>query len=261
MDSHLDFTRDMKTFSNLPQVVENLHSHDQHYIMIVDPGISNSQSKGSYAPYEEGHAKDIFIKNADGTEEVGVVWPGNTVFPDFSNPKTGDYWRDMLAGYHAEVPFDGVWIDMNEPSNFRDGGTEGCTNSTLDNPPYTPRVTGGDLASRTLCPSSKQYISTHYDLHSLTGALEMKATSEALMSIRNKRPFVISRSTFAGAGKYGGHWTGDVVSSWDYLKISVSSILSFNIFGIPMVGADICGFGKSTTEELCIRWKIGRAHV
>ncbi len=27
---------------------------------------------------------------------------------------------------------------MNEPSNFVDGSTLGCTNSSLDNPPYTP---------------------------------------------------------------------------------------------------------------------------
>lgn len=86
------------------------------------------------------------------------------------------------------------------------------------------------------------------------GLTETIATRKALESVRNKRSLVISRSTFPSQGAHGGHWTGDNKAAWDDLALSIPSILSFNMFGIPLVGADICGFQWDTNEELCARW-------
>ena len=75
-----------------------------------------------------------------------------------------------------------------------------------------------------------------------------------MKAIRENRPFVVSRSTFPGQGHNGAHWTGDVVSKWKDMGESIAAIINFNIFGIPMVGADICGFNGHTYVNLCNRW-------
>ncbi|KAL5494209.1 hypothetical protein EMCRGX_G015493 [Ephydatia muelleri] len=111
------------------------------------------------------------------------------------------------------------------------------------------------MSSGTLCMTANQFLGTHYNLHSLYGLTEANTTMNALTTILNKRSLVISRSTYPGSGAHGGHWLGDNASERPDLAISIPGILQFSIFGIPLVGADICGFNGNTTQELCTRWQ------
>jgi len=86
------------------------------------------------------------------------------------------------------------------------------------------------------------------------GFLETIATHNTLVHHYNKRPFVLSRSTFPGQGRWGAHWLGDNHATWQDLAWSIPGILDMNMFGVPLVGADICGFMQTTNEELCARW-------
>uniref|UniRef100_A0A4W6G8C3 Alpha glucosidase 2 n=1 Tax=Lates calcarifer TaxID=8187 RepID=A0A4W6G8C3_LATCA len=249
MDQFMDFTYDSSKFATLPDMVKDLHAHDQRYVMILDPGISSTQPEGTYWPFDEGLRRQVFIKDAEGRTLIGKVWPGLTAYPDFSDAVTHEWWYDNLKRFHEKVPFDGLWIDMNEPSNFLDGSTNGCPSDSLENPPYTPGVLGGLLRAKTLCATAQQKQSIHYNMHSLYGLMEAKASR-----IVAKRPFVISRSTFPSQGMYSGHWLGDNRSQWKDLYTSIAGMLTFNLLGIPLVGADICGFSEEPEEELCVRW-------
>ncbi|KAJ2884548.1 hypothetical protein IWW38_005417, partial [Coemansia aciculifera] len=278
MDRTLDFTFDPVNFplAEMQKQLAYLHERDQKMVLISDPAI---QYNRSYDVYVRGHEQDVFIKNADGSEFIGQVWPGYTVFPDWFAPNTTDWWSDELKRYFDQLPFDGMWIDMNEAASFCTGSCGSGkaagdipqlpwildsppadrpldTSNTLLVPPYAIHNHETELSVKTIETTARHANGVHeYHVHNLYGHMESMATRSFLLNYRpDKRPFILSRSTFSGSGALVSHWTGDNSATWKDLHISIASAFDFGIFGIPMVGADICGFFGNTTEELCARW-------
>ncbi|KAI4313937.1 hypothetical protein L6164_026878 [Bauhinia variegata] len=275
-DGKKDFTLNPVNFPRpkLLAFLDRIHKLGMKYVVIVDPGIGINSS---YGVYQRGIANDVFIKY-DGEPYMAQVWPGALHFPDFLNPKTVSWWGDEIRRFHELVPVDGLWIDMNEPSNFCTGKCKipkdrecpypgrnstcclDCKNVTItrwDDPPYKINAFGmqAPIGHKTIATSAVHYNGVlEYDAHSIYGFSHAVATHRALQGLQGKRPFILSRSTFVGSGKYAAHWTGDNKGTWEDLRYSISSILDFGIFGIPMVGSDICGFYPAPTEELCNRW-------
>ncbi|NXM66690.1 LYAG glucosidase, partial [Serilophus lunatus] len=255
-DAKRDFTFNKKSFKDYPEMVQDFHRYGLRYIMIVDAGISSSGPPGTYKPYDEGLERGVFIRNATGQPLIGKVWPGPTAFPDFTNPETHEWWHDMVKDFHDQVPFDGMWLDMNEPSNFVEGSQDGCPNNNLEQPPYVPGVFGGRLQAGTICASSQQYLSSHYNLHSLYGL------TEAIASHNSTTPYQVgcgppppllpppALPLQLGASALSPQHRGTSMPSVP----PSAEVLLFNLFGVPLVGADICGFAGDTSEELCVRW-------
>lgn len=123
-------------------------------------------------------------------------------------------------------------------------------------PPYTINNVQGALDVHAVSPNATHHGGTlEYDYHNLFGHQILNATYHALLAVfPTKRPFIIGRSTFAGSGKWAGHWGGDNTSLWPWMYFSIPQALSFSLFGIPMFGVDTCGFQGNTDEELCNRW-------
>ncbi|KAK4763860.1 hypothetical protein SAY87_013298 [Trapa incisa] len=277
MDGHKDFTLNPNNYPRpkLLAFLDKIHRRGMKYIVIIDPGIGINST---YGVYQRGLAKDVFIKY-DGEPFVAQVWPGAVNFPDFLNPNTVEWWGDEIRRFHELVPVDGLWIDMNEASNFCNGkctlpkgrqcpsGTgpgwiccldcKNVTKTRWDDPPYKINASGTQvpIGFKTIVTSAEHYNGIlEYDAHSIYGFSQSVATHKALQGLEGKRPFILSRSTFVGSGKYAAHWTGDNKGTWNDLKYSISTMLNFGIFGVPMVGSDICGFYPAPTEELCNRW-------
>eukprot|EP01103_Thecamoeba_quadrilineata_P002341 TRINITY_DN12310_c0_g1_i1.p1 TRINITY_DN12310_c0_g1~~TRINITY_DN12310_c0_g1_i1.p1 ORF type:complete len:899 (-),score=146.47 TRINITY_DN12310_c0_g1_i1:76-2772(-) len=268
MYQYYDFTFDPDRFPQ-PEVksfVDRLHADGQHYITIVDCGIPNVTG---YRPWDDGVSEDIFIRNANGSIFIGQVWPGLTAWTDFYHPNASSYWQAQISDFLSMVPVDGLWIDMNEISNFCSGE---CSSSTSlkyrrrrstdsgfnpNNPPYAINNMGSQapLNYHTVSPDALHYNDVlEYNLHNMYGLLEANATKLALENLRKERSVVIGRSTFPGDGHVAAHWLGDNTSEWPDLYLAIPGILNFQFFGVPLVGADICGFNGNTTEQLCARW-------
>ncbi|MEM1723612.1 MAG: glycoside hydrolase family 31 protein [Candidatus Jordarchaeales archaeon] len=222
------FTWDKEKFPNPKKMIEELGRDGFKTVVIVDPGVK--VEKG-YHVYEEGLAHDCFVRLPNGELFTGDVWPGPCHFPDFANSKVREWWG-LLFKELLDMGVAGIWLDMNEPSVF--------PNKTIR--PDAVHNADGRLTD-------------HREIHNVYGFLMAKATYEGLLRHQpNKRPFILTRSFFAGIQRYAAVWTGDNESSWEHLRLSINMCLNLGVSGVPFVGVDIGGFRRSPSPELFARW-------
>ena len=271
LDNFEMFTINEKFRPIIPYVADTIHKDGAKFIPIVDIGFSYENKENEYIKY--GDELDIFIKSNYTKENlIGKVWPGKTVFPDFFHPNISKFWNKGLENYYNLVSYDGIWLDMNEPANLMEDKNKKCTSEILDEKECTPDKNKYNIENLPYIPGYRENVkeslslksisenaliygnNTVYDTKPLISFYQTKHTYNYLNQNLTLRPFILSRSTALGSGKYTFHWLGDNLSTFENLKNSVSGIFNFNIFGIPFSGSDICGFMQDATKNLCIRW-------
>jgi len=260
-----NFVVDFHRYYGLKDWVQNtLVLNGRRYVPIIDAGLAK---RLDFDIYRKAVDLGVLIKSSMTNEPlVGIVWPGYAVYPDFMNPLTQKFWEDSLTYFTSQVYFSGIWLDMNEASNFCDGECPSQDHyimhffhpMTYDSLYYIPghRM----LEKKTLSMNARHYPDAQgnpqieFNLHSMFGFYEAKATSQYFNNVRRERPFILTRSSFVGSGRYASHWLGDNSATWDYLKLSIPGIFNSNLFGLPHSGADVCGFFLDYNYELCARW-------
>jgi alpha-glucosidase len=231
MDEYRIFTFDKKIFPNPKELNDKLHDMGFHSVWMIDPGVKKQEG---YSVYDQCMAGNhAVLKNKSSDEPfVGKVWPGDCVFPDFTQESTRTWWGGLYKDFFSHG-IDGVWNDMNEPAVFD------SANMTMDMDCHHRGFGGGD----------------HYSFHNIYGMLMIKASKEGMLEANpTKRPFLLTRSNYLGGQRYAATWTGDNTSNWEHLKLTIPMILNLSLSGQPFSGSDIGGFEDDADPTLFARW-------
>ncbi|TGJ79525.1 hypothetical protein E0Z10_g9236 [Xylaria hypoxylon] len=226
------FTWDKDMFKDPLSMGQHLDAHGRKLVVIIDPHIKNS---GGYPVIDELKANGLAVKNKEGKDFDGWCWPGSSMWVDCFNPSAIKWWKSLFKYDKFKGTMENTWLwnDMNEPSVFNG-----------------PEVT---------MPKDNLHYGSweHRDVHNINGMTFHNATYEALLSRKKgelRRPFVLTRSFYAGSQRVGAMWTGDNQASWEHLGAAIPMILNQGVSGFPFAGADVGGFFGNPEAELQSRW-------
>ncbi|KMU74661.1 neutral alpha-glucosidase AB [Coccidioides immitis RMSCC 3703] len=212
-------------FTQLPQHF-SIAYHQCRWNYVTDEDVKDVDRK--FDMYQIPY--DVIWLDIEYTDQKKYfTWDPHT-FPDPIEWWKGLFKYDAFKGtQHNSF----LWNDMNEPSVFN--GPE--TTMPKDNIHY-----GGW---------------EHRDVHNINGMTFVNATYNAFLERKKgeiRRPFVLTRSFYAGSQRQGAMWTGDNQASWEHLAASLPMVLNNGIAGFPFAGADVGGFFGNPSKELLTRW-------
>ena len=254
MNGYRVFTFDPKRFPNPKALTDRLSKQGVKVVVIVDPGVKYQPpaerarpintvrpelqpQEQRYYVFESGVSANVFQHRKSGQLFISKVWPGESVFVDFTRSDARKWWGDLHRAY-TDNGIAGIWNDMNEPADFID-------------------QTGGN--QRDVISYDEGENTTHAKNRNVFGLLMARATYEGLSRLQpDRRPFVVTRAAYAGIQRYSTMWTGDTNSTWESLALNVPMFTTLGLSGEPFVGSDVGGFiGRANGEFLVRSYQIG----
>ncbi len=225
MDAYKVFTVNEAIESQGAERIKALQANGRRIVPIIDPGVKYLPS---YAAFESGKAANAFCQTEEGNLYSGFVWPGRTAFPDFSLPQAREWWTQQVKAFTEAYPFDGYWLDMNDPST----GSAELEDMRFNN--------GQEV---------------HETYHNQYAFGMQQATQEGVKRARpDKRPFLVSRSGYISSARHSAIWTGDNYSNYFHLREGINVTLNLGLSGIPFNGPDVPGFAGKPTPQLAVDW-------
>ncbi len=229
MEGKEGFTWDKRNFSHPAELIAGLEEQGIKTVLIINPGVKIDPE---HPVWKEGFENNYFCRRAEGTLLTEEVWPGLCNFPDFTSPRVRDWWAGLFKHDIGELGVRGLWNDMNEPVVFPDRTFPMDTRHEYDGMPCT-----------------------HEKAHNIYGMCMVEASREGMKrSAPERRPFLLSRSGYAGLQRHAATWTGDNRSNWEHLKLANFQCQRLAASGISFAGSDAGGFLDHPTPELFCRW-------
>jgi alpha-glucosidase len=214
-------------FPDLPGLAAGLKKMNIEITASVNPGIKIDTT---YFAHHDGLKKDVFVKYSDGSLFVSDIAPNTNHFPDFTNPKAREWWIEKMK-FLPENGIHGYWNDMNEPAV---GGS------------YLPDNLLFDFDGRK---------ANALEAKNVFGMQMARSSFESAMKFgEGRRPFILTRSGFAGVQRYSAVWSGDNTATDEFLLGGVLLNNQMGLSGIPFIGPDLGGYIGDGTKELFIKW-------
>lgn len=260
MDGNKDFTLNAD-FSAVNATLDKWNKAGVHWVPKLLPSLMATPPDGYKYTQMLKDANGAVMSKGSQDAYVGEgVMGTNSIFFDVWSSGGKQVLEGGLNDMFSTVTqFDGLWLDKNEPQDYAEHTTK-TDYSNLKYKPGTRDFSDSIIPAdshNTLAEEGNMGYNT-YDLHTMYGTKMSQLISDWMdqgtFKSASRRGFLMSRSTFPGFGKFGGHDLGENESTFDFLKWSIAGMLNMNMFGVPLSGAYVCGYSGAATDDLCSRW-------
>ncbi|RKP14289.1 glycosyl hydrolases family 31-domain-containing protein, partial [Piptocephalis cylindrospora] len=263
----------------LPQMRALAHVFGQRSLRIVtslDPLVPHRPQE---RVWKDGVRDGAFLQDSQGKpvvliqaiQDEGDERESRVAIPDWSSPGIVGWWRKFTTERTMDLPVDGKWRPESGAERDNTLGEDDALRRNAEDqkekkdekvdPVFSIRLEertmnyGGGLASHTIPLHIKDSTGRlHQAIHNVYGHESTRIMRKVSLNREgDKRPLVLSKSTFIGTGQYAGHILESRGLSWRSMALSIPAILRFQLYGIPFVGMDICA-SIEMEDELCRRW-------